>query len=68
MNCWQRRDASTANAVLTDYQGNMYLQDGKSSRLRVLKLRPGFSLERRTSGDWMSDSLADETQPTGSLH
>jgi hypothetical protein len=57
---WQRRDASVRDSeVATDYRGNIYVQDDKTGKLRVLKLEPGFKLERE-SGDWMSRKLTDQ--------
>jgi hypothetical protein len=59
--CWQRRDNSVRESeVATDYRGNVYVQDQRTSRLRELKLDPGFKLERDSS-DWMSRKLVEET-------
>ncbi|MDQ3023403.1 MAG: hypothetical protein M3R04_03300 [bacterium] len=66
--CWQRSDASVRDsAVFTDDQGNIYMQAADST-LRVLKLKPGFSLEREAEADWMSSRIAAEAGSAGSLH
>jgi hypothetical protein len=63
--CWQRRDKSVRdNEVAGDTQGNIYVVDG--SKLRVLKLDPGFRLGG-DQGDWMSDKLIDKTRNTSHL-
>ena len=60
---WQRRDNSVRESeVTTDYQGNIYVQDAASGKLRMLKLQPGFRLNRQR-GDWAAARLAIDTRP-----
>ena len=60
---WQRRDNSVRDSeVATDYQGNIYVQDATSGKLRMLKLQPGFKLNRQ-SGDWAAAHLAADAKP-----
>ena len=57
---WQVRDRSVRDSeVASDYQGNIYVQDDQTGKLRVVKLDPGFKLQRE-SGDWMSRKLTDQ--------
>jgi hypothetical protein len=65
--CWQQRDSSIRSAeLMSDYQGNIYVQDPRTSGLRVLRFEPGFKLSRADS-DWMNDKLIDQTRSAGQL-
>jgi hypothetical protein len=60
--CWQRRDRSVRDSEVTsDYQGNIYVQDAKNGRLRVVKLETGFKLDDDRD-DWMSRRLIDQSK------